>query len=207
LVTAQVLQPSTELEKDKSLIPPASFRLEEMPGANAPSLADDLIDPFHPMAPDVTYSYFFVSGPELQPRTSTNTQVYSSSGCVYMSTGASTGLLTGAGLHIPNGSVIKFLTLYYNDTHSSNGVDAFLTRYAPGSNTSDIISTGSTNAEASGYSLVTSAEITHTVNNTNYAYMVYGWPDIASSQLQVCGIRVAYIAPSMFGIALPLIQR
>jgi hypothetical protein len=160
-----------------------------------------------PSEPQATFTYYTVSGPELQPRTTTNVQVYNANGCIYMSTGTSTGLLTGTGLHIPDDSVIKYIRLYYNDTNASAGVDAFLTRYAPGSGTADLISTGSTNAYSGGYGFVVSNEITHTVNNDIYAYMLYGWPDANVSSLQVCGIRVAYYAPPLFGLFLPSITR
>jgi hypothetical protein len=158
-----------------------------------------------PSAVDATFSYYTVSGPELQPRTTSNVQVYSANGCVYMSTGAGTGLLTGTGLHIPDGSIIKYIRLYYNDTNAAAGVDAFLTRYAPGSATADLINTGSSNAFAGGYGFVVSAEITQTVNNTSYAYILYGWPDSNVNTLQVCGIRVAYYAPTWTNLFLPTI--
>lgn len=156
---------------------------------------------------DAVFTYYTVSGPELQPRTTTNVQVYNANGCVYMSTGTSTGLLTGTGLHIPDGSIIKFIRLYYNDTNASFGVDGFLTRYAPGTSTSDLASAGSTAAFSGGYGFIVSNEITHTVNNSIYGYMLYGWPDTNASSLQVCGIRVAYYAPNPTAIYLPSIIR
>ena len=160
-----------------------------------------------PNRPNLTFSYYTVSGPELQPRTTTNVQVYNANGCIYMSTGTSTGLLTGTGLHIPDDSIIKYIRLYYNDTNAAAGVDAFLTRYAPGSGTSDRISTGSTNAFNGGYGFVVSNEITDTVDNTAFAYMLYGWPDTNVSTLQVCGIRVAYYAPTPTSVFLPSLSR
>lgn len=159
-----------------------------------------------PSAADLTFSYYTVSGPELQPRSTASTQVYSANGCVYMSAGASTGLLTGTGLHIPDDSIVKYIRLYYNDTHATAGVDAFLTRYAPGSNTIDLVNTGSSNPFNTGYGFVVSQEITETVNNTTYAYVLYGWPDSAVSSLQVCGIRVAYYAPTWTTLFLPSIM-
>ena len=159
-----------------------------------------------PSAVDATFSYYVVSGPELQPRTTTTTQLYGSNGCVYMSTGTSIGLLTGTGLHIPDDLVVKYIRLYYSDTNAAAGVDAFLTRYAPGTQTTDLVSTGSSNAYSGGYGFVVSSEITETVNNTSYAYMLYGWPDSASSTLRVCGIRVAYYAPTWTTLFLPSIM-
>lgn len=205
--SAQSLQPSTEGQKDKSQIQPPSFTSDMLnkPGAFAPD--DNRSAPDAPSAPAQTFSYYQVSGPELQPRTTTNVQVYGANGCVYMSTGTGTGLLTGTGMHIPDGSTIKYIRLYYNDTNASAGVDAFLTRYSPGAATSDLVSAGSTAAFSGGYGFVVSNEITEVVNNASYAYMLYGWPDTNASSLQVCGIRVAYYAPVTFNVALPVVHK
>ncbi len=168
---------------------------------------DDNVPTDGASAPQQTFSYYMVSGPGLQPRSTANDQVYSSSGCSYMSTGSSTGLLTGTGMHLPNDSVIKFIRLYYYDTDASNGVDAFLTRYAPGSAVQDLVSTGSTNAFNSGSGFTVSTEITETVNAASYSYILYAWPDIASTALRYCGIRVAYYAPP-YGLSfLPSLNR
>jgi hypothetical protein len=153
-----------------------------------------------------TFAYYTVAGPELQPRTTTNVQAYTSNGCVYMSSGTGTGLLTGTGMHIPDNAVLKYIRLYYYDTNASAGVDAFLTRYAPGSAVSDRLSTGSTNAFSGGYGFVVSNEITETVDNSAYAYHLYGWPDSNNSNLQVCGIRVAYYAPFSAAVFLPMVS-
>jgi len=153
-----------------------------------------------------TFSYYMVSGPEMQPRTTANNQTYSSNGCVYILSGSSTDLLTGTGLHIPDNSVVKYIRLYYNDTNASSGVDAYLTRYAPGTAANDLVSTGSTSAFNGGAGFVVSSQITETVNNASYSYLLYGWPDSASSTLQVCGIRVAYYAPFSAAIFLPMMS-
>jgi len=96
-------------------------------------------------------------------------------------------------LHIPDGSVIKYLRLYYNDTSATGNVAAYLTRYGAGTSTSDLVSVSSSGS--SGVGTVLSVEITHTVSNAAYAYTLIGWPGAATSQLQICGIRVAYYAP------------
>ena len=131
-VAAQSHQVATENIKDDAENPPASFRSEVEgeagllpPDDNPPAEAGEA-------ASGQTFSYFTVSGPELQPRSTANDQAYGSNGCVYMSSGTGIGLLTGTGMHLPDTAVIKYIRLYYNDTNASAGVDAFLTRYAPG---------------------------------------------------------------------------
>lgn len=208
LAAAQVIKTGTEEGKDIADTFSASYYSDQadVAGGLPP---DDNPSVHAPNQPALTFSYYMVAGPEMHPRNTGNPQSYSSNGCIYMSSGTSTGLLTGSGLHIPDGSVIKYIRLYYHDSNASAGVDAFLTRYAPGSGTSDRVHTGSTNAFSGGYGFVVSTEITETVNNTAYAYHLYGWPDSAASSLQVCGIRVAYYAPpqSIFGVALPIVTK
>ncbi|HSQ25993.1 MAG TPA: hypothetical protein VLM80_02605 [Anaerolineales bacterium] len=208
IAAAQQFGRSTEGDEVKPEIAPASFDsgLTNNPNVLPP---DENSAVKSPNQPAVTFSYYTVSGPELQTRSTGNDQVYSANGCIYLSNGASTGLLTGTGLHLPDGAVIKYIRLYYNDTNNTASVDSYLTRYAPGSATVDLVFTGSTNAYNGGYGFVVSSEITETVNNSAYAYQLYGWPDSAASTLQVCGIRVAYYAPpsSVFGAALPLVVK
>lgn len=208
LAAAQHLKASTEDGKDGVENYSVSYYSDQ--AAITGGLPPDDNPPMNaPNQPALTFSYYMVAGPEMHPRSTSNIQTYSANGCIYMSTGANVGLLTGTSLHIPDDSVIKYIRLYYHDTNASAGVDAYLTRYAPGSATSDRLHTGSTNAFSGGYAFVVSAEITETVNNTIYAYHLYGWPDSNVSSLQVCGIRVAYYAPpqSIFGVALPIVTR
>ena len=208
LAAAQQLRSNTEQGKDDSETLPASYYSDQANKTWALP-PDDNPGVYAPNQPALAFSYYTVSGPELQPSNTANTQMYYANGCIYMSSGLGVGLLTGAGLHIPDGSVIKYIRLYYYDINNSASVDSFLTRYAPGSAASDRASAGSTNAFSAGSGFVVSNEITETVNNSVYAYHLYGWPDAAVSSLQVCGIRVAYYAPpqSIFGTALPFITR
>lgn len=208
IAAAQQFGKSTEGNETKPEIATVSYdsgldnQLNKLPPDENPTVNS-------PNQSNATFSYYTVAGPEMGTRNSSNNQVYSSNGCIYLSNGTSTGLLTGTGLHLPDGAVVKYIRLYYNDTNNSNAVGAFFTRYAPGSATADLVSTGSDTAFNGGYGFVVSSEITETINNTSYAYQLYGWPDSASSTLQVCGIRVAYYAPppNIFGVALPLVIR
>lgn len=163
-------------------------------------------DEMSPRSPAATFSYYTVAGTTLAPRTSTNERAYGSTGCQYMTSGSGTGLIANTELHLPEGSVIKFIRVYYNDTNASGTVQGFLTRYAPGTAASDLVSASSTGSFSGGFGFTVSGEITETVNNASYAYTLIGWPSAASSTLQVCGIRVAYYAPNS-GTFLPVITR
>lgn len=203
-VLAQISLPATEGgDQTTSGAPPTDVEQMMYVDGQAP---DDKGSANRATAPNLSFSYYMVSGPELQPRSTGYDQIYNANGCAYMNTGTSTNLLTGTGLHIPDGSIIKYIRLYYNDTSASGYVRAFLTRYAPGTDSEDLVSAASTAAYTGGYSFVVSNEITETVNNTAYNYMLYAWPTGTGSTMQFCGIRVAYYAPLYAPIYLPAVR-
>ena len=154
-----------------------------------------------------TFSYYMVAGATLQPRSSINEIVYSSLGCSYMSSGSSASLISNTELQIPEGSVIKYLRVYYRDTNATGKVRGYLTRYAPGTGSVDLVFTESTDAFSGGSGFAVSSEITETVNNASYAYTLIGWPTLASSTLQICGLRVAYYPPPIWANFLPSVRR
>lgn len=144
----------------------------------------------------LTFSYYQVAGATLRGRNSTTEYVYDGSGCSHVTSGTGVGRILNTELPLPDGSVIKYLRVYYKDTNAANGVEGYITRYQPGSGTADLVHAGSSDAFNGGYGFVVSAEITETVNNTVYAYTLIGWPDDTNINNQICGLRVAYYAPT-----------
>jgi hypothetical protein len=140
------------------------------------------------------FSYYYVSGATLEARDSATGWDYSGTGCKYTIGG--TDRIVNTELQIPDGSTIKYLRIYYNDTSAGSDVQGFITRYDAGTGTEDVVSVSSTGAGGVGTAL--SAEITHVVDNFGYAYVLIGWPGASSSQVQICGLRVAYYAPVLF---------
>jgi hypothetical protein len=159
-----------------------------------------------PSATNQTFRYFMVSGATLRGRTSSTALTYTSVGCSYVSAGPAS-LIANTEMHIPDGSIIKFLRVIYNDTSNTGSVRGYLTRYTPGQVTNDLVSVASTAAFNGGFGFTVSAEITETVNNTPYAYTLIGWPSAASSALQVCGLRIAYYPPTSGTAYIPSVQR
>lgn len=159
----------------------------------APLMPDDNHpNPDSPEAPQLTFSYYTVSGATLRGRSSTTGYTYQGLGCSYATAG---DRLLNTELPIPDGATIKYLRVYYYDTNATAGVRGYVTRYQPGVATSDLVTVASTAAFAGGYGFTVSTAITEIADNTDYAYTVIGWPDQASSSLQICGLRVAYYAP------------
>lgn len=150
-----------------------------------------------PNTPAATFHYYQVSGATLRGRNSSTGYAYDSRGCSHVTAGTGTGRILNTELPLPDDSVIKYLRVYYRDTNAANGVEGYITRYKPGENLADLVHTGSSDAFVGGYGFVVSAEITEVVNNTLYAYTLIGWPDDANVANQICGLRVAYYAPSI----------
>ncbi len=152
--------------------------------------AADAPVPAGPEAPTLSFSYFHVLGATLKPRDSANSYVYAFNGCIYVSAGA-LGRLQFP-VTIPDGSTVKYLRIYYNDTAVADDLTAWLTQYSPGQSSTDLTSISSSGS--AGFGTALSAEITHVVDNQlNYTINV-GWGANNSTQ-QICGVRVAYYAP------------
>jgi hypothetical protein len=153
--------------------------------------------------PTLAFSYYRLLGTAFNVRTSTTTIAYYSNGCIYLTGGTDDRLV--APLLIPDGSVIKFLRIYYNDTSATNDLTAWITRYQPGLANADLTSVNSiTNT---GYGTAVSPEITETVDLTNWAYTIIVAPNTNAATNSICGIHVTYYAPSIFGAFLPVVRK
>lgn len=158
-------------------------------------------------AANLTFSYAMVSGATLRGRSSTTAFAYNAQGCTFLTAGSGGSLILNTELNIPDGSIIKYLRVIYSDTSATGYVRGFLTRYTPGQAANDLVNAASTSAFAGGDGFAVSAEITETVNNAAYAYTLIGWPTAPSSELQICGLRIAYYAPTGSAAFIPAVQR
>jgi hypothetical protein len=191
------------------------LQVMELPADAAGSFGDGLVisDPFAkalqpdygpdmPEEPFLSFSYYRLLGTAFNPRASATTFAYNSNGCIYETGGTDNRFM--APLLLPNGSVIKFLRFYYIDNNASTNLTAWLTRYQPGSTSEDLTSVNSTGASTVvGSSL--SPEITHTVDLASWAYTIIIAPNGNASTNTLCGVRVAYYAPTFGAVALPMI--
>jgi hypothetical protein len=155
------------------------------------------------VASAATYSYYYILGAQLIPRDSDISYAYDSNGCFHV-TGGSSARMTFP-VNLPSNSVIKYVRLYYVDTSASHDMTVWLTAYSPGQTSIDLTDVSSVGSAGWGSTL--SSEITETVSGGSYQYTLnYGW-GTADDTNQVCGVRVAYYAPSMAAIFLPLVAR
>ena len=162
----------------------------------------NLDGPASPGSPALSFSYLKLIGTAFQPRESTSTYAYTSNGCIYQNAGPT--MRFQHSLVLPEDSEIKYVRIYYLDTAATD-MTVWLTRYEPGQANLDLVSVQSTGS--SGYGTVLSALITQTVDMATYAYVLTWGTGVNSSAHQICGVRVAYYAPPVFGTFMPLIQK
>ncbi|GAP12892.1 hypothetical protein LARV_00632 [Longilinea arvoryzae] len=180
-------------QSDSTAVPP-----DENPSTSSPQSSTTY-------ALSSTFSYYQVTGAAMTPRDSSTQYTYQSNGCVSVTAGNT--LVLNTDLHIPTGSMIKYLRLIYIDTSSTGEIPAYLTSFIPGQQVEDLISTSSTTLFAGGYGYAVSTEKSIIVDNQTYAYSLLVKPSISGTSLQICGVRVAYYAPISPTIYLPAIQR
>lgn len=148
--------------------------------------------PAAPLADGSNMSHWFILGSHLLPRGSGMTYTYGGNGCLFI-TGSGAVNRLQAPVTLPDGSIIKSMDVFYNDTSGSN-LSVWLTTYEPGVTSGDLFIASSTGN--SGLGIASSAEITHTVDNNALAYSLnYDWAGVVDSSLQICGVRINYIDP------------
>jgi hypothetical protein len=168
-------------------IAPVAAQSTEAP--SAPAAVDPFyVDPSAPDAPEATFfSYYHVLGVSMTPRDGTSAVVYDGLGCAHLSpSGFATYPVT-----IPDGSLIKYVRLYFCDTNVGSDVTAWLTEYTPpGVGFTDLVNVAS--GSSAGCGTVLSAELTYTVSNLDALAVLSSG---SAADRQYCGIRIAYYEP------------
>jgi hypothetical protein len=159
--------------------------------------------------PDIISSWpnhwYTVMGSTFTPSDSTTTYVYYLSGCVTPTSGGQ----WRASVNLPDGSVIKYVYVNYNNSTGSLATTVWLTSYKYDGTLTDLVSVNSRpfSTTGAGYFSDLSSEITVTVDNLNYGYaFVWGGGSAGPTQ-RLCSVQVGYIPPSVFGLALPMVQK
>jgi hypothetical protein len=133
---------------------------------------------------------FFAAGSALYSVDSAMGSNYNSGGCINAT--ANPFDYFTIYLHLPQGSRIDYLRIYYYDTSGSNST-AYLNKYDGAANTTFLTEVSS--AGNTGFGTQLSPYLGHIVDNGNGSY-VLGWiPNVAGTSMQLCGLRVAYRLP------------
>jgi hypothetical protein len=133
-----------------------------------------------------------VTGSALQPRENNVTYSVNSNGsCSYVTAG-STFTVWNTPVHLPNGSVVDTLRMYYYDTSASSTTGWFTVYDLYGVIVDEwsVVSTSNV-----GNSFNDSAQINHTIDYSIYNYVINWRPNVTGSTVQLCGFRVFYTPP------------
>ncbi len=181
LLAAPTAVPDPNLDADRS----ASQNMD-VPEANA-------------AAPQTVYQH--VAGSAFIPLYSSTEYTYGTKGCTYFTSGST---FSNYPLIVPPGSKITYLRLYFNDTSAVDGT-MYLAQYDDGAAHTYLATVTTTGTSGLGTNTITGLEIVP--DYVNYNYVMYWAPGTTGSTLQLCGYRIGYIVPSIFGSALPFISR
>jgi hypothetical protein len=169
--------------------------------ANNPLQADN--SPDNPEEPDETLAidYMHATGYAFKSIIEGTTYTNSAGGCLYTTAGAP---YLFSGIIIPDGSVIEYVRMYYKDTSEANDASLVLYQYGEGSSTNLLtISTVGTYPGVRTHS----ESVDIVINNAVYGYG-FEWAAPGNSDTtQICGYRITYTPPSIFGVALPIIMK
>ncbi len=115
-------------------------------------------------------------------------------------------------VNIPDGSVIKHIVINYENFTDSTPTTVWLTRYGTDGNHADLASATSRGDAVTGAGFFSDASddlagATSIVDNQNFGYM-FVWSGTGGVSTQrLCSAQVAYYAPSIFGMSLPLVTK
>jgi hypothetical protein len=131
-------------------------------------------------------------------------------GCLFYWPGSSTPRAI-ATVHLPDGATIQWLRFYWRDWVDNYNVTVELRKYFYSGSFFgyDIISPTlqSDGTNAVPKESFTEVSLNIPVDNSTNMYAVYADLEYAEDDQKLCGIQIGYIEPSIFGSALPVIQK
>jgi hypothetical protein len=180
--------------------PPPPVTSSQGTEAQAPAVPDGPLDVLSPSVANPA-RFYHIPGSALTPVNSSTTLTYDGMGCVHATAGAT--YLLNAPLEIPDKSRLNGLRVYYDDTSATESVYGWITRYnAAGTDYEDLVAVPSLGSSGHGSNYV---NLDHIVDTYNYSYVLVARLNVATSALQICGLRVMYYLPPK--LYLPLLIR
>jgi hypothetical protein len=148
--------------------------------------------------------YMHVAGSTFVPLYKGTDPTYAAGGCTYSASANVGDAYFNFPLMLPPGSRINSLRFYYNDTAATDGT-LRIRRMDDGNPYSEVTTVSSTGSGGIGYSSVTG--LNYEVDYSNYSYVLQYFATVTGSTMQLCGARVGYTPPGIFGVALPSVKR
>lgn len=136
--------------------------------------------------------YLNVAGTSFRPRDSSVNTNYGGGGCISRGSGVTEFVYP---VQLPHTSRIRFVRAYFYDTSAKDLTFRLFRHGGEGTSIEDATFTSNTSA---GYTIRQSPELDITVDNVSYATELSVLLAEASSSLELCGIRIAYIDDTIF---------
>ena len=149
-------------------------------------------------------AYLHLSGSSFTQMYSDVDYTYYSGGCVYHSAGSASHTFMNLGLIIPFGSRINSLRFYYYDTSTSDST-LRLRQMNDGDEWVDVASVNSSGTPGLSYSTVSGLD--YSVDYVNYSYVLQYQGNVIGNTMRLCGVRIGYTPPGVFGLALPFVSK
>jgi hypothetical protein len=139
----------------------------------------------------------------LKPRTSdAEWQVGGQGGCTFAASG-NQYTWWSTPLYLPDGSILRYFRMYYNDQNTTYDSAAYLTVYDL---YGDLVAEWGIFSSDTGQNYATTEQLDHEIDYDLYNYVINWRPNVLGSSMQVCGFRVYY--EYTWGLAfLPDIQK
>lgn len=119
---------------------------------------------------------------------SSQSWTYDYMGCIHNTTDGFS--LVNLDLQLPDGAQIVLLRVYYDDTLAGTTGNGWITRYPVGGTTfEDLVNVPTVGSAGHGSNY---GNLNHIVDNYNNSYVLNWRANIASSGMQLCGMRVMY---------------
>jgi hypothetical protein len=163
----------------------------------------DSQSPAVPEAPDAGTVYIHIAGSAFTPLYGdTDTTPVNAAGCIYSAGASSSHAAYNFPVILPPGSIINSVRFYYNDTSALGGSLVFR-EMDDGNSFSNVSAMVSTGAAGLGYTTVTG--LNYALDYVNYSYVLEYYANVTGSTIQLCGVRIGYTPPSIFGAAIPVV--
>lgn len=187
----------------QSGLKPAEATDPPSPGSGVPG-SGNLKSPVELEALGADTVYIHISGSAFTPLYGATNPRYVSGGCTFSNAALVTEAHYNFPLTLPPGSTITSLRFYYNDT-STNNSTLRIRQMNDGNDFIDLAVVSSTGD--TGLSFSTESGLSLVLDYVNYSYVLQYSATAVGSTMQLCGARVGYTPPSIFGVALPVVKK
>lgn len=130
---------------------------------------------------------------------------YSNGGCVYYMAGTVGHGYMNIPVVLPSNATITGLRFYYYDASAATDSRLRLMQQDDGNSWTELAVVNSNGSAGLGIRSVSGLSLP--LDYVNYSYVVQYNANLVGSTMRLCGARITYTTPGLFGVALPAVQK